>query len=116
DINAIRACQRKTPIARIALPGTVRDDPARCPVASMTGALVTVGSRDPWLKRFVLRFADVAVAEAVAAEIKQPQAPDRLEVLAPDAVVSLVCALHYGLVFEDADGFLTGWIEPTDAD
>lgn len=116
DINAIRACQGKPPIARIALPGTVPDDPARCPVASLTNALVTVGSSDPWVKRFVLRFGHMAIAEDVAAELGQPNAPDMPEVLAPDAVVSLACALHYGLVFEDAQGFLTGWIEPIDAD
>jgi hypothetical protein len=116
DINSIRACQGKSPIARISLPGTLPDDPERCPVASVTGATVAVGTDSRWLRRFVLRFDSIAVARAVAAEIAQPHASDRPEVLAPDAVVSLVCAVHYGLVFEDPDGFLRGWIEPTDGD
>jgi hypothetical protein len=116
DVNAIRACRGKAPIARISLCGTCPDDPRRCPVASATGATVTVGSHPPWLHRFVLRFEHLEVAQAVAGTIGQPCAPDRPEVLAPDAVVSLACAVHYRLVFEDDDGFLRGWIEPTDDD
>src|SRR5438874_1810500 len=97
DINSIRACQGKLPIARISLPGTLPNDPMRCPVASATGAMVTVGTHPDWLRRFVLRFDRMETAKAVAAEIGQPHAVDRPEVLAPDPIVSLVCAVHYGL-------------------
>lgn len=116
NVNAIRACRGKPPIARISLCGTCPDDPLRCPVASVTGAAVSVGSHPLWLKRFVLRVADSEIARAIAGTIGQACAPDRPEVLAPDAIVSFVCAVHYGLAFEDADGFLKGWIEPTDND
>jgi hypothetical protein len=116
DINSIRACQGKSPIARISLPGTLPDDPRRCPVASASGATVTVGTDPRWLDRFILRFDCIAVARAVAVEIAQPHTSDRPEVLAPDAFVSLAYAVHHGLIFEDPDGFLRGWMEPTDSD
>jgi hypothetical protein len=116
EINSIRACRGKAPIARISLPGTLPNDPLRCPVAAATGATVTCGSHPEWLKRFVLVFDEVEVARAVSAQIGQPCAPDEPEVLASDAMVSFLCAIHFGLVFDDADGFLKGWIEPSDDD
>src|SRR4051812_12264964 len=32
---------------------------------------------------------------------------------APEAIDSVIIASHFGLIFVDADGFLTGWIDPT---
>ncbi len=115
EINAIRACRSEAPIARISLAGALsRED--RCPLESIIGAEVTLGSCPEWAKRCLLRFDDIALARAVAAEIGRPHASDRPEVLAPDAIDSFVIALAFGLVFEDDDGFLRGWIEPTDGD
>jgi hypothetical protein len=91
-------------------------DRAGCPLDSLIGANVTFGSHHGWERRFVLRLDDVAVARAVSAAIEQPHAPDRPEVLASDAIDSFVIALAFGLVFEDADSFLSGWIEPTEND
>jgi len=48
----------------------------------------------------------MAIARAVAAEIGEPHALDRPEVLASESIVSAACAVDYGLVFEDVIGFL----------
>ena len=114
-INAVRLCQGRFPINRIALAETLADDPVRCPVAAATGVVVTSSTAADGTERFVMRFSTAIVARTVAEELGQKLARDRREVIVPDPMVSLIVAVHYGLVFDDGEGFLRGWIEPTDA-
>jgi hypothetical protein len=116
DVNEIRACLGKAPIARISLEGMHPHDPNYCAAALSTGALVASSTYPEWSHRFALRFSDMATTQAVGAALGQPVASDRPEVLAPDPGESLVIAVHFGLFFETPDGFLKGWIEPTEDD
>jgi hypothetical protein len=64
--------------------------------------------------RWALSFPDPGTARAVAEALAARWSRDHSEVEAPQALVGLAIAAHYGLVFSDDMGFLKGWIVPSD--
>ena len=66
--------------------------------------------------RWALSFPDPGTSRAVAETLAARWSRDHSEVEAPQALVDLAVAAHYGLVFADDMGFLKGWIVPSDDD
>jgi hypothetical protein len=114
-VNSVRAVQGLDTLGAIEL------DAAETFDAMLDTALgCTLGpAAHPQLERehrWALSFADPATARAVAQTLAARWSRDHSEVEAPQALVDLAIAAHYGLVFSDDMGFLKGWIVPSDND
>lgn len=121
EINVIRAALGKGSIEMIRIDPDVLHAGENA-IATAAGCGIGFGEEDAerqrtdWPERITLKFHDPDTTRAVAAALEQPYNARNHEVLATDAINSLILAAHFGLVFIDADSYIRGWIEPTDND
>lgn len=115
-INRVRTIQELDELSAIDLKNTIPDDMSRCVLARAMQCEID-GARHPaWASdhRWVMRFADRAMARLVGIVTEQEWAGEHREVALPEDLVDLAVAAHAGVLLSDEPGFLRGWWVPAD--
>ncbi len=115
EVNIVRAVLGMPPLGRIKIVGHVRNC-GQCTIRHAAGCGAASGVDPAWTRSLTLKFFDEKATRDAGGALGRPFNETSCEVLAPDAISSLDIATHFGLVFVDPEGYLRGWIEPSDAD
>jgi len=117
-VNRVRSIQELDDLGAIDVTSGEPDDQDLCFLAQALGCQVTVSQHPVWAQhdRFVMRFADRALARTVGICTEQEWTADHREVALPDEITALVVASHLATVMTDELGFLHGWWVPEDVD